>query len=68
MGEGLIRLDSTVAHEEMVKPALILLGRKGFEKAEEQYRSAHKHYRHNEYPQAVTEAAKAFESEGDLRG
>jgi hypothetical protein len=31
----LLRLDSTVAHEELVKPALVLLGRKGFEKADE---------------------------------
>lgn len=58
----LIRIDSTVAHEEMVKPALVLLGRKGFEKADEQYRAAHDHYRRNEYPQAITEAGKAFES------
>lgn len=58
----LIRLDSTVAHEELVKPALVLLGQKGFEKANEQYRSAHDHYRRDEHPQAITEAAKAFES------
>jgi HEPN domain-containing protein len=58
----LIRIDSTVAHEELVKPALILLGRKGFEKANEQYRSSHDHYRRDEYPQAITEAGKAFES------
>ncbi|HTR85284.1 MAG TPA: HEPN domain-containing protein [Reyranella sp.] len=61
-GRDLIRLDSTVAHGEIVVPALTLLGRKGFEKADEQYRSAHKHYRHGEYPQAITEAGKAFES------
>jgi hypothetical protein len=61
-GKDLIRMDSTVAHAEMVKPALVLLGRKGFEKADEQYRSAHKHYRHKEYPQAITEAGRAFES------
>ena len=58
----LIRIDSTVAHEELVKPALVLLGRKGFEKADEQYRSAHDHYRRDEYPQAITQAGKAFES------
>jgi HEPN domain-containing protein len=58
----LVRLDSTVAHEELVKPALVLLGRKGFEKADEQYRSAHDHYRRDEYPQAITQAGKAFES------
>ena len=58
----LVRIDSTVAHEEMVKPALVLLGRKGFAKADEQYRAAHDHCRRNEYPQAITEAGKAFES------
>jgi hypothetical protein len=45
-----------------VKPALVLLGRKGFDKADEQYRSAHDHYRRNEHAQAITEAGKAFES------
>lgn len=61
-GEQLIRLDSTVAHEELVKPALRLLGRAGFEKADEQYREAHAHYRAGEHSQAITSAAKAFES------
>jgi hypothetical protein len=61
-GKDLIRMDSTVAHEEIVKPTLVLLGKKGFEQADEQYRAAHNHYRMSEYPQAVTEAGKAFES------
>lgn len=61
-GKGLVRMDSTVAHEEIVKPTLILLGRAGFENADTQYRAAHDHYRRGEYPQAVTEAGKAFES------
>jgi hypothetical protein len=61
-GKQLIRMDSTVAHEEIVKPALLLLGGKGFEEADKQFRSAHSHYRRNEHPQAITEAGKAFES------
>jgi hypothetical protein len=61
-GHQLLRMDSTVAHGEIVKPALVLLGGKGFEEADRQYRDAHAHYRRGEYPQAVTEAGKAFES------
>ncbi|UYN96562.1 MAG: hypothetical protein KIT25_06415 [Enhydrobacter sp.] len=58
----LFRMDSTVAHEEMVKPALRLLSGKGFEEADRQFRDAHTHYRRGEHPQAITEAGKAFES------
>jgi hypothetical protein len=45
-----------------VKPALTLLGQKGFEKADEHFRAAYKHYRHKEYPQTINEAGKAFEA------
>lgn len=58
----LIRLDSTIAHEDMVKPALILLGREGYEKADAQYRAANEAYRRDEFSQAITEAGRAFES------
>ena len=59
---NIIRLDSEYAHEEIVKPALSLLRRPEFAGAQEEFLRAHKHYRGGENPQAITEAAKAFES------
>jgi hypothetical protein len=61
-GDQLIRVDSTFAHAEIIKPALTLLGRKGFEKVDEHFRAAYKHYLHDEYAQTINEAGKAFEA------
>jgi len=61
-GAQLIRIDSKFAHSEVVLPALVLLGTKGFEQADRHFRDAHKHYRHREYAAAITEAGKAFEA------
>ncbi len=57
-----IRVDTEFLHGEVVKPALTLLGHKGFEGPNEEFREAHRHYRAGEYSQAVTSANKAFES------
>ena len=61
-GGEIIRVDSEYTHEEIVKPALNVLGGAGFEGAQAEFLAAHGHYRRGEYPQAITEAAKAFES------
>lgn len=57
-----IRVDSDYAHEEVVKPALFLLSTTGFEGAQEEFLSAHKHYRNGDFEEAITNAAKSFES------
>lgn len=59
---NVVRLDSEYTHEEIVKPALSLLRKPEFAGPQEEFLRAHKHYRSGEYPQAITEAAKAFES------
>ncbi|HEY6916919.1 MAG TPA: hypothetical protein VI381_04690, partial [Allosphingosinicella sp.] len=58
----MFRIDSEYTHEEVVKPALLLLRGEAFSGAQDEFLQAHRHYRAEEYPQAITEAAKAFES------
>ena len=56
------RIDSELAHDEMVKPALRILSRSEYEGAQEEFLGAHRHYRNGEYEEAISEASKAFES------
>lgn len=56
------RVDSEFVHEEVVKPALRILSAKEFEGARDEFRSAHRHYRNGDHEEAITEAAKSFES------
>lgn len=56
------QMDSEFAHEEIIKPALRILGASGFEGAREEFLNAHRHYRAGENEQAIVELAKAFES------
>lgn len=58
----IIRIDDQVVHAEIVKPALHLLAQPGFEKANENFMTAHRHYRAGETKDAVVAANRAFES------
>jgi hypothetical protein len=58
----LIRVDSKLAHAELIKPALQLLTWPLFGKANEEFMLAHKHYRAGVYKDCVTAANRAFES------
>lgn len=58
----LLRVDSQFVHSEVIKPALTLLSAKGFEGPQEEFLSAHQHYRAGEYRQAIAMAANALES------
>ena len=60
--EQLLRIDSDFTHEEIVKPALSLLQSAGFAGAQEEFLSAHAHYRKGETKEAINDALKAFES------
>jgi AbiJ N-terminal domain 4 len=57
-----IREDSAVVQQELVEPAIALLHQVGFAGPNDEYLRAHDHYRQGRYPEAVTEANKAFES------
>jgi AbiJ N-terminal domain 4 len=58
----IIRVDSDFIHSEVVIPALRLLSSNGFTGAEQEFLSAHKHYRQQDYKPAIADALKAFES------
>jgi hypothetical protein len=61
-GSQIFRIDSTHLHEEVTKPALVLLRSPDFQGAEEEFRKAHEHYLHGRAKEALNEALKAFES------
>ncbi len=58
----IIRVNSKTAHAEIVKPALQLLTAPIFVKANQEFLSAHKHYREGSFKDSVTAANRAFES------
>jgi AbiJ N-terminal domain 4 len=58
----IIRKDSELMHAEVIKPALALLSTPAFAKANEEFMTAHRHYRTGTYKDAVTAANRAFES------
>lgn len=58
----IIRVDSTYTHAEIVKPTLNLLQIRTFAGANDEYLSAHEHYRHGRNKECLTDCLKAFES------
>ena len=58
----IIRVDSEMMHAEVTRPALVLLRKKKFLGANEEYLKAHEHYRHGRNKECLTECLKAFES------
>lgn len=58
----IIRVDSKLAHAEIIKPALKLLTSALFDKANQEFMTAHTHYRTGDFKDCVTAANRAFES------
>jgi hypothetical protein len=58
----IVRVDSQLVHAEVVRPALQLLSDPRFKGAQEEFLSAHAHYRAREHKDAITDALNAFES------
>ena len=58
----IVRIDSEFIHQEAVRPALQVLSGKHYAGANEEFRKAHDHYRHQRYGEAVNECLKAVES------
>ncbi len=58
----IICIDEQFIHAEVVKPALALLAQVGFDKANEEFMTAHRHYREDHAKDAVVAANRAFES------
>jgi hypothetical protein len=59
---NIIKLTNEITHNEIVKPVLKLLSDKSFKGAEEEFLSAHTHYRKSENKECITDCLKAFES------
>lgn len=57
-----VRIDSTMLHNKVVKPTLKLLYEQGFEGAEEEIREAYENRRKGDNKNAILYAGKAFES------
>jgi AbiJ N-terminal domain 4 len=57
-----IRIDSQLVHDEVVKPALKLLVAPKFKGANDEFLNAHEHYRHGRHKECIAECLKAFES------
>jgi len=58
----IIRIDSKFMHAEVVKPVLQLLFEKEFAGANQEFLSAHEHYRHQKFKECLADCLKAFES------
>lgn len=58
----LIRIDTQLIHNEIIKPALQLLSAKAYKGANEEFLKAHEHYKHDRYQECLVDALKALES------
>jgi len=58
----ILRVDSEFLHSEAVKPVLKVLQGRGFSGANEEFLSAHEHYRHGRNKECLVDCLKAFES------
>ena len=58
----ILRIDSQVIHAEVVRPALQMLSASMYEGANEEFLSAHDHYRKGRYKECLNDSLKAFES------
>ncbi|MCY1287418.1 hypothetical protein D9M70_364130 [compost metagenome] len=58
----IIRVDSEFLHAEAVKPALSVLHDRVFNGANEEFLTAHEHYRHGRHKECLVDSLKAFES------
>lgn len=58
----IIRIDSQLIHDEIVKPTIQFLNQPRFAGAREEFLKAHEHYRIGNYKECLVECLKAFES------
>ena len=58
----MVRIDSQLIHSEVVQPTLSLLQDPKFKGANEEFLSAHEHYRNRKFKECLNECLKAVES------
>ena len=61
-GGQIVRVDSEYVHSEAIKPAIRLLHEKRYAGAQQEFLSAHQHYRKGETKEALNDCLKALES------
>ncbi len=61
----ILRVDSQLLHQEVIKPTLKLLNSKYYTGAQQEFLNAYEHYRHNKHKEALNDALKSFENSGD---
>jgi hypothetical protein len=59
---SIIRIDSELVHQQVIKPALKLLHDKQFKNAEDEYLKAHEHFRNGRYDDCNVSCLKALET------
>ena len=62
VGGKAVKTGSVFTHDEIVKPALIVLHDQRFEGADFEFRRAHEHHRHGRHEEAIADCLKALES------
>jgi len=58
----IIRVDTQLLHNEIIRPALNLLNNNLFKNANDEYLSAHEHYRHQRNKECLNDCLKSFET------
>lgn len=58
----IIRVDSEFIHSEVLKPVLEMLKGPHFQGANDEFMSAHEHYRHGQHKECLADCLKSFES------
>jgi hypothetical protein len=58
----IVRVDSQILHAEVTKPALKFLSEAHLAGANQEFMSAHVHYRHGRFKECLNDCLKAFES------
>ena len=61
-GYTIVCVESQLLHSEVVEPALNLLSEKRLSGANEEFLRAHRHYRHSNFEESITDCLKSLES------
>jgi hypothetical protein len=60
--DKIIKIDSKLLHIDIIKPALNLLNTEQFKNANEEFLSAHEHFKFGKFKECLSDCLKAFES------
>jgi len=61
-GGRMLRVENLYSFQEIAKPAIEILSGKHFQGAQDEFISAHKHYKERKYKECINDCLKSFES------